>query len=348
MSLVYDKAWLEITDPNERFWTFYRKNEKEFGRIIWQAAWKYKNTVDPEDMHSELLLRMHRSDFLESFNPQKSILGTFVTGRVMGYAAHIAGRYSRNCHPFDRLTSEERDIYKDSCFGLSVGNKQISPKKVFHCSQVLFDGINTVQEGEDCKEISEDMAFDYEPYDEDNTILQKINKSLRPSEALLLRLYMAGNSHQAMADKLKTPINKVRSDLVKIKKIINYVLEKNKPLAVVLETSNKNHHSVAKRRPLSDDEKELIRNKFIAFNGMISNNLCTEMMKSLGEDISVFQVTGYIVTLHKKVMEGQIDLRDLKSYKNYLNAHRAKWATYKSAKYQTKKLYSRQIMAMKD
>jgi hypothetical protein len=61
------------------------------------------------------------------------------------------------------------------------------------------------------------------------------------------------------------------------------------------------------------------------------------MKAAVGKDISIFQVTGAIVGLHRKAARGEIVLRNSKSYKAFMANHRKQWARYSSSKYQTPK-----------
>lgn len=93
MSLKYNPSWSSTTNSSEKFWLFYQENRAEFENLLWNACWsfkrKYNTLIEIEDMHTEILLRMHRSDFLNDYDVSKSQFGTFVTGRVYGYAQHF-------------------------------------------------------------------------------------------------------------------------------------------------------------------------------------------------------------------------------------------------------------------
>jgi hypothetical protein len=94
-----------------------------------------------------------------------------------------------------------------------------------------------------------------------------------------------------------------------------------------------NGHAVNKKRGLSDAEKEAIKEMFVSCDGIIKDDMAAKMKASVGKDVSVFQVTGAIVTFHRQVAKGEIILKDPKTYKAFMDAKRAKWASYKSDKY---------------
>ena len=85
---------------------------------------------------------------------------------------------------------------------------------------------------------------------------------------------------------------------------------------------------------MNDTEKSLIEEFFLEKNGMIRNDICVEFKtQNLPEEISIFQVTGYIVALHRKVTRGDLQVQDQESYKDYIGYHRAVWKSYNSPKY---------------
>jgi hypothetical protein len=71
------------------FWTFYMDNKTDMDKILWRVCWSYRNVIDPEDLHSKLLIRLQRSGMLDEFDPAKSSLNTYVTQRVRGYTSYI-------------------------------------------------------------------------------------------------------------------------------------------------------------------------------------------------------------------------------------------------------------------
>lgn len=91
-------------------------------------------------------------------------------------------------------------------------------------------------------------------------------------------------------------------------------------------------HNSNKKRPLTEDEKRIIRNEFIAVNGKIAEDVCVEIKLKLDSSVSIFQITGYITRLHrqaKDILPGNV----LKEYYDFIESHRKHWATYKSSKY---------------
>jgi hypothetical protein len=106
-----------------------------------------------------------------------------------------------------------------------------------------------------------------------------------------------------------------------------------------------NGHVVNKKRGLTDKEKEALKKLFLSCDGIIKNDMTAQMKASVGKDVSIFQVTGAIVTFHRQVAKGEIVLKDPKAYKAFMDARRAKWASYKSDRY--KKYKTRLIKGKK-
>jgi hypothetical protein len=357
MSLKFDPAWLAINDVDERYWAFYKVNEKEYNKILWDAAWKHKNTITPEDMHSDLLVRMHRSDFLTSFDPSKSLFGTFVTGRVLGYASHILTSH----------LNETKGLNRALCSGLNYIEEDGADAS---------SELNSIDEIVTEEDLPVESTVDISLFDD--TIMQELNRILLPLEARIFQYFKTGYSHSEIARRIKQPnrksssINWVRAHVNSINEKIRRVFTGIKILskskkdltpyeekvlqglwlkgflikegdtyitknAIKEKKKKKNGHVKAKKRKLSEYENELIKSLFVSANGMIREDTSLKMKALVGKDISIFQITGKIVGLHKLVLKGELVLRDFNAYKKVMDNHRKKWATYKSSKYQTPK-----------
>ena len=90
----------------------------------------------------------------------------------------------------------------------------------------------------------------------------------------------------------------------------------------VKKAKSLNGHKIEKKRKLNDREKNIIRSEFLRLNGIIYEDACLEIKKKLGNDISIFQVTGFITLLHRYVKKGQLSLRDMDSYSIALEKRR--------------------------
>ena len=82
-----------------------------------------------------------------------------------------------------------------------------------------------------------------------------------------------------------------------------------------------------------DDEKDIIRQAFTNHDGIIEDKDCTAIHKLMGQDCTVFQVTGFVTYLHKQVAMGRIILNNYSNYEASLKKKRSLWTTYNSPKY---------------
>jgi hypothetical protein len=299
MRLKFNPLWLQITDPNDRYWAFYKENGEAFDKIIWQACWSHASTVEPQDMHSMLILRMHRSNFLADFDPTKAKFGTYVTARINFYARHIV----THC------------VKKEKRF-----------------TQVFCAGINTVDEDEEVLELSSDSTIEEELSEVE--VHEQAMKKMTPQQAQVLDLYSKGYKRNEIVKMLGLGSPQyVMHQQEGAKKILAETAVECQAVHIKRQ-KGKNGHAVSKKRPLSDRDKEVIEEMFLNVNGMIQEDTCLKMKAEVGRYISIFQVTGYVVRLHSLVAQGKLEVEDLDSYKEFIEAHRRKWATYKSPKYQ--------------
>jgi hypothetical protein len=93
------------------------------------------------------------------------------------------------------------------------------------------------------------------------------------------------------------------------------------------------HRKTLITRALTASEKELIKQKFVKWNGIVKED-ASKILKRAIPEASIFQITGVIVHLHRQVKIGVIQLRDPSEYHDTLDARRRQWATWNSPKYQ--------------
>jgi hypothetical protein len=101
------------------------------------------------------------------------------------------------------------------------------------------------------------------------------------------------------------------------------------------KTPSKNGHKSLKIRDLFEPEKDKIKNElFIPNNGIIERDLCVTFKRQhMPEEVTIFQVTGYVTTLHGQVAKGVFRLRNQRAYEAAIEKHRALWNTYNTPKY---------------
>ena len=113
--------------------------------------------------------------------------------------------------------------------------------------------------------------------------------------------------------------------------------EEAKTPSVTTQTEGGNGHTASASRKLSDDEKDFIRGQFMNLNGVFedSKKSCTAMLPNMGDEVSVWQVTGFVSYLHREVASNKFVLPDMDKYLKFLEAHKKLWAQYNSPKYKS-------------
>ena len=100
------------------------------------------------------------------------------------------------------------------------------------------------------------------------------------------------------------------------------------------QARNGNGHKKEKIRDLNESEKNTILDWFKRLNGCIGKDACVSFKRDyFGPVVKIFQVTGYVTSLHGQVRRGKLVLRDMPMYETFLLSHRTLWASYNSAKY---------------
>jgi hypothetical protein len=96
---------------------------------------------------------------------------------------------------------------------------------------------------------------------------------------------------------------------------------------------NGNGHKTAKKRKLTDQEKDQVREFFLLKSGMIGDDDCVVHHKAMDQTVTIFQVTGFCTYLHKKVAMGDLTLTNLPGYIAWMQTRRDLWSQYDSPKY---------------
>lgn len=232
MSLIYRR----------KFWDFYKANLHDVDRLLWSAVWSVTTRypdVDAEDVRSEVLLRLHNSNFLDKFDSTKSQLVTYFTQKAYNYARHVV-------------------------------NAEVDERRNFSSLSATT------------------AVLENEPDENDSYVPRPVQgEVILPTTA-------------------------------------------KKPIVVG------NGHKSQKIRDLTEKEKELIQKKlFMPANGMIGADACVKFRaKYFPAEVTIFQITGCIVSLHRKVAQGLLNLRDMSAYEKFIRSHRNLWKTYDSPRYQ--------------
>lgn len=96
-----------------------------------------------------------------------------------------------------------------------------------------------------------------------------------------------------------------------------------------------NKHEALYKRPLTAQEETIIKTEFLKLNGVFEplKKDCTRIKNLLGDEVSVFQVSGYVTRLHRLARAGELEMRDRRAYLATLRSHRNHWLTYEGEKY---------------
>jgi len=325
------------------FVKFYKLNRKEVDLILWHICWKHKQLFEPKELFNELFLRLNRSYILNDFDPTKAQLHTYFTTMANCYAQHVIRKEIHRlektghvvlCQGINHLDVDERapELIAQS----PDLDQEISIKE-------LIDGIK-----KRCATSGQYEKF-ISMYLEDASQWSVLASSLGISMAYAQKiLQKIKHNLQIWRLENKKSFTELSFDSSKIEYEIEHKPEiKNSPdhkKGFVSNTvteikkkesivKNKNHHPIAKVRPLTEAEIKKIRNRFIELDGVIPDDTWANLKKTMSENISVFQITGQVVGLHREVEQGTIVLKNKRAYTLSIKARRNKWATYKSKKY---------------
>ena len=70
-------------------WDLYAENKKDMDKILYHAALKYSNVMDPEEIVQGTLMFLDKRNALEKFNPSKARLNTYLTMKIKFYVKHV-------------------------------------------------------------------------------------------------------------------------------------------------------------------------------------------------------------------------------------------------------------------
>lgn len=87
------------------------------------------------------------------------------------------------------------------------------------------------------------------------------------------------------------------------------------PTLLPKKVRSTNGHVVARKRDLTNSERDLLREIFIENDGRFDYKQCTkDVLPRMGNDVTVFQVSGFLSQIHVEVYKGQLQLKDPVAY----------------------------------
>lgn len=330
-----------LTFPeNRNFFTFYMDNRKAVDLIINASAAYFHAVVPIEDMHNEILWLLHKNDFLEGYDSSKSSLHTYLTNTVRGYVRHVVDRERSKKGLVREKISCDTCPYKDECndsIKARCENRGTVRWKNRLGTQVLTEGLNNSLNDKTLYDLKNDSNV--ESYINAKENLKLIKKKLQETDknlASILNLYANNYKRKEIAKIHKVRPNVISSKYAIIKEISGSVL------GIKKEIKNGNGHKIGKKRKLTHLEKQKIKEAFIKVGGIIEEDFCKKIHQNMN-NVSIFQVTGYVTSLHSKVSRKKISIPDFNTYAQWMRKRRKKWASYKSDRYKAyaKRLYSR-------
>jgi hypothetical protein len=95
---------------------------------------------------------------------------------------------------------------------------------------------------------------------------------------------------------------------------------------------NGNGHAANKIRNLEDSERDTIRTEFMNLNGEITEDACLPILEMLANEVTIFQVTGFVSYLHREISCGRLTVGDMVSYEAWMKKQRKLWEQYEKNK----------------
>lgn len=158
-------------DGHGDFWKFYVDNQADIDRIIYFNVEKFFPILEYDDARQEILLKLHRNDFLKSFNPKLSSINTYLTNKIRGYILHLYyGVKGDHWHPYSTDQEYQENQYH----------------------QILHPALNFVPETAprlNEKELSNDFLKDFENRDFIRVVWNKLDTETQKVFRLLLNGY---------------------------------------------------------------------------------------------------------------------------------------------------------------
>lgn len=299
MSLIYCQG----------FWEFYQLNAPEIERILNAVTWKYRHVIEIGDLKQDMLVRLERHNFLNAYDSSRTQIHTWFTNTAKQVARHAVDKEQERKSRYPQINVQE---------------------------------LNASSSEDDMEAIPDDMANEMELENKIDYqgIYEEVKRRLSPTDRRILDYRQKGLKIEEVCEKLDCSFSFIQHKCDEIKETFIRVSKRRDACLPVAVRKPKNGHRPRKIRDLRADEKaKILKKLFLPSNGQISSDLCVAFRKKeLSSEISVFQVTGYCVGLHNKVARNEIQVQDKEAYDKFIREHRAQWATYKSEKYQAKKV----------
>jgi len=192
---------------------------------------------------------------------------------------------------------------------------------------VLVKGLNAEMPDQELPEHEIGREYDPETLED---FVEEIEPHLDHSDQKILKLKVLeemNNSQVArVLDKTATCISMKSKNIRDVaRKVLSLPKEKSKT------PPNKNNHPASRSRGLTRIEKTRIQQAFCENNGILPDDYWAKFPAA--RSLSIFQVTGFVTSLHVKVARGELKVADMQKYLALRKEKRALWSTYNSDRY---------------
>jgi RNA polymerase sigma factor (sigma-70 family) len=301
------------------FFDCYKANLPDMDHILQAVAWRFRSIMDPQDLKQEMILRMHQSKFLAKYNPALTSLSTYIMQNAIWTAEHAAD--SQISDQFVMVDPEGHRRNGKRLYRTKPGEVRVR-------RQVLAKDLNCPN-NEDDHLLELAGIPEIEAEIDVQKLLERVNSRLDETSRKVLSSHLQGFSYKEISDVMGCSTSYIGHKSTEIKRVFRKLMPVKNPKVL-----SGNNHRISKVRDLTVNEKNRIRNElFIPANGMISSDACVAFKAKMSVDVTIFQITGQIVSLHRKVAKGEIILRRLDAYNRYLDNRRKLWASYDSPRY---------------
>lgn len=358
--------------PTNDLSVFIQKNDYDVRCMVARICESLNYPGSPEDIVQDIYLKILTYNIIESYDPHYKgnnirmstfiypIVKNFIISRLKSPENRLVRYQLPDCDPSAEVIDEVDMIVRNNPIAEEVRNIMHNNE----CSDSI-DGIGAelrnfeqrFSESDNnkryslskrkCKNKNEaynflkDLSKAYA--EEDSEELKEIQHRIENVDEIgctlldIFRLLYRGYSNKQIARIYSVSDMSVTNMKHRLaQEMIKFGFECARP-ALESEPQNGNGHKKNKKRLLTDKEKDIICSEFVKVNGEIKEDVCVRIRAKLSPEISIFQVTGIVVQLHKKVKKGQLKLKNMRNYRKFIQGHRKHWTTYNSEKYQKMK-----------
>lgn len=325
----------------EVFWDFYLANRADVDRILEKTIAVYnRDGWDPRDLLHDTFVRLATpaqgvgkpgTDFLHKWDPKKSALETYFISQVNSNVKHVleAKAYAPKWWKGNGVTHRWHRVEAEGINGVRSSDEEWGGSRMAGEPQSDYD-----------------LEAEYIAKE----TLSRTTEALCPQNRAVLKDMFSGYNAEEMAKARGAMVMDVQNQVYTVRFTVKTTFgvakkrtaRKAKSIISVIPGKstrdmptprNGNGHEPMRKRSLTDAEKGKIRSYFMSLDGKVTDDDCLLIRLALPDDVTIFQVTGVIVNLHRLVAQGQIKLRDYEGYQALRVKQRSKYAGPAAADY---------------